>query len=507
MSSTSIRSGSINILLLIGLSLPSLGQVIQLDRYELVLEDKVGLSDPTVISLGSEGLVIQRRIIGKKLDQLDLIKLDTALVENWKGIISIEKNLVLSKIATRNQMVFMLFRAAGYGNFDFTIIAMDARTRGYNQYVIKNLIPLNPTNVQISPNAILVGGYFNNLPVVLHYSFATGRSRLLPGFFNEVGELNEIRIYEDGLIDITVSARNMQRKKVLWVRTYTSEGDLLQATTLEGELDKALTFGRSLRKVDGTQIVAGSFGIRNAEYSRGIFVAEIKPGGDKTIHYHNFSDFGNFFKFMKPRREARLTHRINQRKVKGKRNRQSFRFITSELHQYGDHYLLLGEVFYPRYQYANPYGFFGYGPYSGTRGERIFDGYRYTHATVVGFGENGQLKWDNTFEMGDIKTFTLNQFVRLAPKDDRIGLLYFSDNAVHTKTIKYNEVLERKSSSSIKLKFATDMVRERNNEATALEYWYHPYFYAHGIQYVRDSRNGKNEIGRKVLFINKLKFQ
>jgi len=504
---TSIRLGSISLTLLLGLALPCLSQVTQLGRYELTLDDRYGIDDPEVISLGAEGTLIQRRIIGKTTDQLDLIKLDTTLRENWKGVIPLEKNLILSKIATRDQVAFLLFKTAGYGNFDFTIIAMHAGTRNYNKYVVKNLIPLSPSDFKISTNAILIGGYFNNLPVVLHFSFSTGRSRLLPGFFNELGELNEIKTYNDGLIDITVSNRNLKRKKVIWVRSYTPEGDLIQATVLEGDLDKNLIFGRSLRKSDGTQIVAGSFGIRNIEYSRGIFIAEIKPGGEKSMHYHNFSDLENFFKFMRPRREARITARIENRKMKGKKNRQSYRFLTDELHQYGDDFLLLGEVYFPRYQYANPYGFFGPGAYSGSRGERIFDGYRYTHASVIGFGEQGQLKWDNTFEMGDTKTFSLKQYVKLAPKEDRLGLLYLFDNAVRSKTIQKNQVLEGKSFSPLKLKFDTDLVREKNNETTMLEYWYHPYFYAHGIQYVRDSRNGRNESGRKVLFINKLKFQ
>ena len=141
------------------------------------------------------------------------------------------------------------------------------------------------------------------------------------------------------------------------------------------------------------------------------------------------------------------------------------------------------------------------------RGDRIFDGYRYTNAAIIGFDETGKLKWDNAFEINDIKTFYLNQFVKLAPKDNRMGMLYLFDNEVRSKTIQNNQVLKGKSKEVLKSKFDTDMVREKDTESSALEYWNHPYFYAHGIQYVHNSKEVKNGSGRKVLFINKLKFQ
>jgi hypothetical protein len=497
---TSIRSGSISLILTIYFALPCIGQVAQLDRYELVLEDQVGLDYPQVTSLGAEGILVHRRIRSKADDQVELIKLDTSLHEDWRGAIPIEKNLTISKVVARDQIVYALLRSASYGNFDFEIIAMDVNTRSYKRYLIKNLIPLSPTDFSISTNAILIGGYFNSSPVVLHFSFNTGRSRLLPGFFSDPGVLNQIKTDNDGLIDIIVSSRNIQRKKVLWIRSYTPEGDLIKATVVEGDVDKNLISGKSFRKADGTQIIAGSFGVRNIEYSRGIFIVEVKPDGEQMIQYYNFSDLENFFKFMKPRHEARLKERIEKRKLNGKKNRQSYRFLTNELHQYGNEFILLGEAFYPRYVYSSTYFF-------SLRGDRIFDGYRYTHAAIIGFDETGKLKWDNAFEINDIKTFYLNQFVKLAPKDNRMGMLYLFENEVRSKTIQNNHVLEGKSKEVLKSKFDTDMVKEKDTESSALEYWYHPYFYAHGIQYVHTSKEVKNGSGRKVLFINKLKYQ
>jgi hypothetical protein len=507
---TSIKSGSISFIITVCLALPGLGQVAQLDRYELTLENRFGVENPQVTSLGSEGILVQRRIKGKTKDQLELIKLDTTLHENWRGVITVEKNLSITMVVARDKVVYMLLRSVAYGNFDFNVIAMDIRSRGYRSYLVKNLIPFSPSDFNITTTAILIGGYFNSRPVVLHFSFASGRSRLLPGFFNDLGEINQIKTYDDGLIDILVSTRNIQRKKVLWIRSYTPEGDLIHATILEGGLDKNLIFGKSLRTEDGTLIIAGSFGVRNVEFSRGIFTTEVSPGDTPVLKYYNFSDLENFFKFMRPKRETRVVERIEKRKQRGKQNRKSYRFLPQELLQHGNEFLLLGETYFPRYTYANPYGFFGGNSiYSGStiRGERIFDGYRYTHASVIGFDKIGKLVWDNSLEINDIKTFTLKQYVKLTSKEDQLGMLYLFDNELRSKTIQRNQVVEGKSTKALKSKYEDDIVREKDTESSDLENWYDPYFYAYGIQFVRSSKNGMNDSGRKVLFINKLKFQ
>ena len=504
----SIKSRSINLLLAVCSALTCSGQVIEAGRYEQVLEQRDDAEYPKVASLAKEGILIYRRIKGKTTDQLELVKTDTSFTENWRGTISIEKNLVVSKVVAQKDRVFMLLRASVYGNFDFVVIALSARTGEYKRYLVKNLIPFGPTDFNISTNAILIGGYFNLRPVVLHFSFVNERARLLPGFFNDIGEISEMKTLDNGLIDIIVSNRNLQRKKVLWVRSYSADGDLLNTTVLEGETDKYLLLAKSFRKPDNTLLVAGVFGVRNAEYSRGYFTSEIKPDGTFTMKYYNFIDQENFFKFMRPKRELRVKERIKKRKMKGRKIRLSYRFLVHELVPYQNQYLLLSESFYPRYIYTNPYSSFGGGRYySSVRNDRIFDGYRYTHASILGLDGAGEVKWDNAFEINDVKTFTYDQFVKLAPKGDHLGLLYLFDNNLHTKIINNSQVLEGKSTKKLSSKFDTDFVRERDTESSALEYWYDPYFIAYGIQYIRDHGRGREGTDRMVLFINKLKYQ
>jgi hypothetical protein len=174
--------------------------------------------------------------------------------------------------------------------------------------------------------------------------------------------------------------------------------------------------------------------------------------------------------------------------------------------------VLLGEAFYPRYKSTdgNSYRFFGsYGvAHNGfIRNGRIFDGYYYTHAVVMGFNEDGKLLWDNSFEINDVKTFTLEQFVKLEVLPDRLALMYVFENEIRTKIIKDDLVLEGKSIDPIRTFHKGEIVKEDKNDGNKLEYWYNHYLYAYGVQdIVTPGSNRHSTARRRVFFINKVHY-
>ncbi|MDZ7648992.1 MAG: hypothetical protein U5K54_18505 [Cytophagales bacterium] len=117
------------------------------------------------------------------------------------------------------------------------------------------------------------------------------------------------------------------------------------------------------------------------------------------------------------------------------------------------------------------------------------------------------MKWDNSFEINDVKSFELQQLVKISPDDNRIVLLYLYDNLIRSKIIKDNQVLEGKTADPVKSKFETDIVKEKDTRNSKLNYWYSEHFFASGIQKVRNSLTGNESGYRKVFFINKMKYQ
>jgi hypothetical protein len=481
-------------------------QIIQSNRIEIPLffDDQ----SFEVINAYQDGLFIFRKIIVDNVEVLDLIKLDSTCTQRWRGQLPITPKFILMGKKVEKNLLYLLFRFQDYSKNNFELFVVDQANGKYVNYSIKNFIPFSPNDFHVTKTAVLIGGYFNRVPVVIYFSLVNEKTKVLPGLFNETGELTQVRTYEDGTIDVLISGLNIKGQKTIWVKNYDPDGDLLSNQALEPEDNKNLIFARSIKSDNQLQLIAGVYGARNTEYSRGMFMASIDASGMQTIRYYNFGDLQNFFKYMRAKREIRVKSRIERRKIKGKKIRFNYRIMVHEIVPYNNQYILLGEAFYPRYTsadrsyYSNFFNPLRTGSYY-TRDGRIFDGYYYTHAVVMGFSNDGELLWDNSFEINDVKTFTLEQFVKLEVQKDKIALLYLFENQIRTKIIKGNEVLEGKASEPIQTKVENDVIKNHSTDLNHLEYWYNQYFYAYGIQEISNPNSGQ----RRVFFINKVSYK
>jgi hypothetical protein len=478
-------------------------QVLQTNRFELFTgRDEAPFE---VIPAHEDGIFLYRRVGTDTQDLIQLIKLDTAFHEDWKGYLPIDDRFVLVGKKIDGNKLYFLLRYRDFTRNNFQLFSIDVATGDFILHDIKNFIPFTPTEFQVTKKGAIMGGYYNQVPVVMYYSFETRRAKILPGLLNESGDLTQIRAYDDGTFDVLISALNFKKQTTIFIKSYDDEGGLLRNFALEPTDNSHLIFARSMKTTDNLEIVAGVFGGRNSLYSRGLFLAGIDADGNQQLKYYNYGDLENFFKYMKAKREARVKERIERRKVKGKKTRFNYRFLVHEIVPFNNQYILLGEAFYPKYvstsSSLNPFMYTSGGmPTTFMRDGRIFDGYHYTHAVVMGFDKNGKLLWDNSFEINDVKTYTLEQFVKLEVQGDRIALLYLFDNELRTKIIQNDQVLEGKTIETIKTNFGSDVVRREETSMSRLEYWYKDNFYAYGVQEIANAERGK----RRVFFINKI---
>ncbi|MEJ0056521.1 MAG: hypothetical protein WDN75_13235 [Bacteroidota bacterium] len=240
--------------------LPKLSaQITQAGRIELSMDNGQEGERFKAISLDKSGIMVYRRLSSKPEDQLELTKMDTTLKENWKGFISVPKNLVLGHVQYNKeaQILFLLFKQQYYLGGDFQMVSVRVASGKFGTYTIKNLIPFTPTEFVISGTAAVIGGYFNYRPIVLYYNFNLQQSKILPGFFNEQGEINQLKAYPDGSLDVVVCARNLEKKKSLWIRNYDPMGELIKTTTLQPEENKNLLFGRSVKLAMENRLLRG----------------------------------------------------------------------------------------------------------------------------------------------------------------------------------------------------------------------------------------------------------
>jgi hypothetical protein len=140
----------------------------------------------------------------------------------------------------------------------------------------------------------------------------------------------------------------------------------------------------------------------------------------------------------------------------------------------------------------------------GNRNNEIFDGWKYTHAVVAAFDKDGNLLWDNSMEMKDVKNQTLKQMVNVnfdEGNGNKGRISYLNKGKIYVKAFDGNKVLSDVEVREVGATKEGDVVR--SNDDGTIENWYGQYYLAYGYQRIRNTQEGDR---RNVFFMNKLVF-
>lgn len=475
----------------------SFAQLQQNKRLEIAISSDYEAFE--VASVKRYGIVLYRRISNSRIDQFEIIHTDTSFQEKWRGLLPVDRKFEFAKQIEAHGNLYLIFFDKTFSDRGFHIYEISMELGTYTRYYVRNSVPFLPRVFEVNINGAIIGGYFNRTPLALFFEFKTLKSKILPGLFNETGELNQIKINPDESFNILINAKNYQKQQTLWLKNYDPFGNLDRNIMLEPEGNNNLIFGRVIQ-TSNTQIITGVYGGKSSEYSRGLFVAKVTNDGVQQIKYYNYAELENFFKYMRVKQERRVKERITRKKIKGKKIKFQYRFLVHELVPYKNQFILLGEAFVPKYR-----------PVEGTTGMAgrttyVFDGYQYTHAVVLGINANGDLLWDNSFEINDVRSFTLEQFVKMDAQKEKIALLYLYDNKIRSKIIQDSIVLEGKTSNQLAMTPGGNLATDSESSINKLDYWYGDYFLAYGIQGAGLS-TFMNRNKKKVFFISKVSYE
>ncbi len=494
---------------LIAFARQAIAQFEQPKRYEYDL----GAFDNffEVLSLDDKGIMLFRETDERSRDGRfwEIIRLDKDLNEVWKIKRPFGYHLNLNGYAYGGGRFFLLFRNERKSNKQLDMFEFGLNGGELDHHEIEHLFPIQLTEFEVTGSAAIYGGYYNYRPVVMHYDFEERKTKVLRAIYNNRTQLVQVKVHEDDSYSIVTTERTKDRRNTLAVKSYDPNGELSLNSILEPGDGRNFIFGRSTKSNIDNQVLAGTYSNHRTTYSRGLFIANVAEDGSQNINYYDYGELENFFSYMKARRQERVKNRILRKKVKGKTARFSYRLIVHDIIKHGDKYIMLGEAFYPKYSH-----YYGTGPAGsnapftlGSQGNLLLEGYRYTHAVVIGFDEKGKLLWDNSFEITDVLSPSVDQFVNASVQDDKIVLLYLHENVVRSKIIQSDSVLEGKSFNDIKLKFEDDIVNDNNTNVGGLEKWHDKYFFAYGVQRIKNLRNMGVKLNRRVFFVNKLSYK
>ncbi len=489
-------------------------QLDQPNRFESELDNH---NNGYEIMTGGENGVILYRFLNeydKKGGQLwEFVMLDTTLNVVWEKKIFMEKNLVYTGYDYSLGSFYFLFQHTSANIKNLELMQMRSVSGDTLMFTIKNLVTLSLTEFEITDGAALLGGYYNSEPVVIHYKFEDKKTKVLPGIFGSKTELVQLKV-EENSITALMSDRTYDKRNTLTIKKYDVDGKYLNTYTFNPDIDKGLNFGRIAEVEDINNLVVGTYGAKRSDYSRGLFLGSVNDENQQNINYFNYADFDNFFNYMKAKRQKRVSDRIDRKKIKGKKIKFNYRLLVHEVIKQGDTYILLGEAFYPKYSSTTTHGGYNSGQYAGYgygNDEYMpmnFAGYRYTHAVIAAFDSKGKMLWDNSFEIEDVLSYSLEQFVHASFTKEGLVLLYLYDNKIRSKIIEGSEVVEGKKFDELKLSFEDDKVNNYStNKIGGLEKWYGNTFIAYGVHRIKNLKDSGVELNRKVFYINKIQYR
>lgn len=479
----------------------SIAQITQPQRFELEIESQEEY--PTIFSLEEKGIMFFRESDEKGargMKKWEFTAIDPTLKTRWTKLYDIDYDQIILGYAYSGEQVSFLLRQGLSEKDDYFIINMDVSSGDTVHHMVKKLVPMELTHFEVVGNTSLIGGIINNRPTLVHYDFRSGRSKVIPGIYKGESKILELKIdQKNKTFNVLITEKTIDRLMTITLMSFDEDGVLLQNTKLDAEEDKSLIFAASTPFKENEIMVSGTYSHKRSSYSRGIFIARVDPFGNQAIDYYTYADLDNFFKYMPAKREARVRKRIERKKIQGKKIKLTYRLLVRDVIENDGNYVMVGEAFYPRY---NSGGF--YNPFQ-LSNESKFVGYKFTHAIVIGFNSDGEILWDNSFEINDVETYSLDdEVVNVGFENGKVSLLYLYDGEIRSKIVDGNEVVEGKITEDIKLNNENEILKTTKDEYGGLEKWYGNYFYAYGIQKIKNKGGHSSSLGKEVFFINKI---
>ncbi len=271
------------------------------------------------------------------------------------------------------------------------------------------------------------------------------------------------------------------------------------------------------------RVLTGTYG--KGAYSDGVFFSINNNITSSNIH--KFTDLDHFFSYLNVARQGFIKRKKEKKEQKGKDFKKSYLMVAHDIMPLDDGYLLIAEACYPTHRtipnlaynreiqpavgvqinlnrsantdYLNRR--------SQTAYSTIFDGYQYTHAIILKFDKEGNKEWDQTFRMRVIhKPYLPIKFIHTTEKNNNgIKLIFNTGQFIISKNIRYDgKILQDDTYEEIKTIYEAD--KEMWTSAT-VNHWYNNYFIAYGWQKLKNKENEEVKGKRKVLFVNKIKYE
>ncbi|MFY0627502.1 MAG: hypothetical protein JXR07_14465 [Reichenbachiella sp.] len=468
-------------------------------------------TDFHVVNANEKGILVVQERIERATEGFmwKIHLLDSALDKVWSKDILVQYGWTYIGYDFNQSDFLLLFSTSEYDSKEMLVMKIAQDGDNIVNHEITTALPLDLSHFEVVGDGLIFGGTSNGRPAIVYYNLNVKRAIVLPGIYNNKSSIVSIETSDRyRLFSVSVSEKTTTNDYTISLKVFTSAGDLIFTSQLETELEKSLVDAVSTYFKNGEQYVSGTYSNRKTDKSLGFYLAKLKGGEQEFIKYHPYADLYNFFSYMRDKQKDRVKKRIDRKKIRGKKIKLNYRLLVHEIVRRGDEFILIGEAYYPKHG-SNPYSnSMIYDPFMASSAQNNvqerFLGYQYTHAVVVGFNEDGEILWDNSFEINDVLTFSLEKNIQVNFQDDKIVMLYIFEGTISSRVLSKGDAIQGKAVDSIKLEYENDTVKDSKSEVNGLMEWYGKNFFAYGDQKIRNTVNREVETNRKVFYINKI---
>lgn len=518
--------------------------IAQQKQLRIEIEAKSESDAYNIIPFGNKGVLLffKYSTKGDRLyENYNFTMYSTSFKELWEQTVNIKTTWQYHSYKYIDEKLYMLFQKPYLSNkTPILLLTMDVNKGTYttNEYDIpaKSVI----RGFELTKNHLFIGGrtevpqstycfqtcfnmfiiplifdlsVINIDPVMFIIDRNSGKGEWIPANLKKNGMVENIQLIDSNKVSYMVNTFIKRNKQKILIYDIGANGSIENTTSIDEINDKKIindarfcSLGNNEKLIIGTYSrgkYRSNRGQAKLQPASGIYFAKGKGNSITYIKYHNFSVFKNLFNSMSAKAAAKTKKSIQKAQAKGKEFFFEFNILFHDIIVKNNQYIVVGELYYPEFRTVHYYTYDAYGrPILQTY--QVFAGYRYTQALIACFDNDGNLLWDNQFNIKKILTFNLKERVKLIFDKDDIILVYCTDGKIASKIIRGSEVIEGDDFSKIETKYQDDKLID--DMESDIEYWYDNYYITYGYQRIKNrTQPGKNK--RTVFYFSKIAFQ
>jgi hypothetical protein len=452
-----------------------------------------------LIPLANQSFVVVKKdnVAIKQNIQWVFTKYDSHFEPVWTNSFYVPRGQNLLKKDVRTQYIAWLF-AEPDALTGITIVKIDLNT-GVLDEEKGNLMAIEElSHFKVLNTKAVVGGLYEDKPVVAIFNFFDGSTKILPNVYSKGIVLNDV-IVEDETQEIKVLLHNELKKEGCGyhVNVYNYNGVFLRKIELPRLGDKTYITAKLANINPEKSILIGTYSHNCSTLAEGLYTAVLNDDETPIVHFFDYTDIPSSYHYLSPKRIEKIKEKVELKKEEGKDIALKFNTYLQDIIQTPNQQLLLiAHWYYNDYKPNNTRTIIQY-PFLNLDKQRHEESFRYFHALLCSFDDNGQMLWNNSMSTKNMDrvsgTSALSVQVAFVGQQEQT-IAYIGENKIASQIVKEKDIIR-----GIHYK---PIVESTDTVAYAeLLAWYNSYFLLSGYQDIAIPTGQKDQ---QVFFVERV---